>query len=78
MTSKKRIVNNAALENVDVMTYILHPFAMSDTKIGNHHSSNISITPTTAIECRQCLPLSVVQLKDNHCHNGVVDTFGRN
>ena len=31
--------------------------------------------------CRQCLPLSVVQLKGKHCrklhcHNGVVDTFG--
>ena len=33
------------------------------------------------MECRQCLPLSVVQLKDKHCQkphcrNGVVDTFG--
>ena len=25
-----RNVNNNALENVDVMTYILHPFAMCD------------------------------------------------
>ena len=33
-----------------------------------------------AMGCRQCLPLSVVQLKDKHCRkpycrNGVVDTF---
>ena len=32
--------------------------------------------------CRQCLPLSVVQLKDKHCqkphcHNGVVDALGQ-
>ena len=42
---------------------------------------NVSTTPITAMGCRQCLPLSVVQLKDKHCrrphcHNGVVDTFG--
>ena len=33
-----------------------------------------------AIGCRQCLPLSIVQLKGKHCRkphcrNGVVDTF---
>ena len=43
---------------------------------------NISTTPITAMECRQCLPLSVVQLKGKHCQkphccNGVVDTFGQ-
>ena len=27
-----RNVNNTALENVDVMTYILHPFAMKNAK----------------------------------------------
>ena len=37
-------------------------------------------TPITAIGCRQCLPLSVVQLKGKHCRkphcrNGVVDTI---
>ena len=42
---------------------------------------NISTTPITAMGCRQCLPLSVVQQKGKHCqkphcHNGVVDTFG--
>ena len=42
---------------------------------------NISTTPITAMGCRQCLPLSVVQLKGKHCRkphcrNGVVDTFG--
>jgi hypothetical protein len=42
---------------------------------------NVSTTPIMAIGCRQCLPLTVVQLKDKHCRkphcrNGVVDTFG--
>ena len=42
---------------------------------------NVSTTPITAMGCRQCLPLSVVQLKSKHCRrkphcrNGVVDTF---
>ena len=45
-------------------------------------SPNVSTTPITAMGCRQCLPLSVVQLKGKHCRkprcrNGVVDTFGR-
>ena len=42
---------------------------------------NVSTTPITAMGCRQCLPLSVVQLKGKHCQkphcrNGVVDTIG--
>ena len=46
------------------------------------HSPNISTTPITAMGCRQCLPLSVVQLKGKHCRkphcrNGIVDTFGQ-
>ena len=41
---------------------------------------NVSTTLITAMGCRQCLPLSVVQLKGKHCRkphcrNGVVDTF---
>jgi hypothetical protein len=45
-------------------------------------SRNVSTTPITAMGCRQCLPLSVVQLKGKHCRkphcrNGVVDTFER-
>ena len=45
------------------------------------YSPNVSTTPITAMGCRQCLPLSVVQLKGKHCRklhcrNGVVDTFG--
>ena len=41
---------------------------------------NVSTTPITAMGCRQCLPLSVVQLKGKHCRkphcrNGVVDTL---
>jgi hypothetical protein len=43
---------------------------------GGDHSPNISTTPITAMGCRQCLPLSVVQLKGKHCRNGVVNTFG--
>ena len=43
-------------------------------------SPNVSRTPITVMGCRQCLPLSVVQLKGKHCpkphcRNGVVDTF---
>ena len=39
--------------------------------------SNTSTTPITTMGCRQCLPLSVVQLKGKHCRkphcrNGVV------
>ena len=40
-------------------------------------SSNLSTTLITAMGCRQCLPLSVFQLKSKHCRNGVVDTFGQ-
>ena len=43
-------------------------------------SLSVSTTPITAMGCRQCLPLSVVQLKGKYCQkpncpNGVVDTF---
>ena len=42
-------------------------------------SPNVDTTPITEMRCRQCLPLSVVQLKGKHCGkphccNGVVDT----
>ena len=46
------------------------------TKI-NGSRPDVSTTPITAMGCRQCLPLSVVQLKGKHCRNGVVDTFGQ-
>jgi hypothetical protein len=41
---------------------------------------NLSTTPIMEMGCRQCLPLSVVQLKCKHCwqihcSNGVVDSF---
>ena len=39
-------------------------------------SPNVSITLIMAMGCRQCLPLSVFQLKGKHCRNGIVDTFG--
>ena len=43
---------------------------------------NVFTTPITAMGCRKCLPLSVLQLKSKHClkphcRNGVVDTFGQ-
>ena len=43
-------------------------------------SRKVSTTPITAMGCRQCLPLSVVQLKGKHCRkphcrNWVADTF---
>ena len=31
------------------------------------HGPNVSPTPITAMGCRQCLPLSVEQLKGKHC-----------
>ena len=42
---------------------------------GSVLSPNVSTTPITAMWCRQCLPLSVVQLKGKdcrkpHCHKG--------
>ena len=45
------------------------------------HCLNVSTTPITAMGCRQCLPLSVVQLKGKHCRkphcrNEVVNMFG--
>ena len=48
--------------------------------IRSWHGPNVSTTPITAMGCRKCLPLSVVQLKGKHCRkphyrNGVVDTF---
>ena len=58
----------------------------SKREILSSHSPNVSTTPITAMECRQCLPLSDVQLKGKHCRkphcrkphcrNGVIDTFG--
>ena len=48
----------------------------------NCNCPNVSTTPIMAMGCRQCLSLSVVQLKGKHCRkphcrNGVVDTFGQ-
>ena len=47
---------------------------------GEPQCPNASTTPITAMGCRQCLHLSVVQLKGKHCRkphcrNGVVGTF---
>ena len=48
--------------------------------IGTRHGMNVSTTRIMAMGCRQCLHLSVVQLKGKHCRkphcrNGVVGTF---
>ena len=48
---------------------------------GKGEGWNVSTTPNMAMGCRQCLSLSVVQLKGKHCKkphccNGIVDTFG--
>ena len=40
------------------------------TELGRH-SPNVSTTPITAMGCRQCLHLSVVQLKGKHCLNPI-------
>ena len=44
-----------------------------------HQSPNVSATPITAMGCRQCLPLSFVQLKQcpkPHWRNVIADMFG--
>ena len=51
-----------------------------NNQVGGWTFLNISKTPITAMGCRQCLPLSDVQLKGKHCQkthcrNGVVDTL---
>ena len=52
-------------------------------KINPRYCPNVPTTPITAMGCRQCLLLSVVQLKGKpcqkpHCCNGVVDSFRHN
>ena len=51
------------------------------TRVGEE-GPNVSTTPITAMGCRKCLPLIVVQLKGlhcrkSHCRNGVLDTLGQ-
>ena len=58
--------------NLYVTYYVMIKFCV--------HCPNVSTTPIRAMECRQCLPLSVVQLKGKHCGklhccNEVVDTL---
>ena len=36
-----------------------------------NYCPNVSTTPNTAMGCRQCLPLSVVQLKGKHCQKSI-------
>ena len=43
--------------------------------LSNKHCPNVSITPITAMGCRQCLPLKGKHCRKPHCRNGVVDTF---
>ena len=54
-------------------------------KLSHHQLARISplLLVITHCRCRQCLPLSAVQLKGKHCQkthcrNGVVDTFRQN
>ena len=54
--------------------------AWEENKQTMWYSPNVSTTSVTAMGCRQCFPLSVVQLKGKHCPkphccNGVVDAF---
>ena len=42
-----------------------------DLQAANRQGSNLSTTPITAMGCRQCLPLSVVQLKGKHCQKTI-------
>ena len=37
---------------------------------------NVSTTPIMAMGCRQCLPLSVVQLKGKHCKKKPIAVMG--
>ena len=60
------------------MYFATQSFSLS--VISRKYCPNISTTPITAMGCRQCSPLIVVQLKGKHyrkphCCNGVVDTF---
>ena len=59
-----------------------HKYTFLRRPLWNTQCLNVSTTPITAMGCRQCLPLSVVQLKGKHCRkphcrNGVVDSFGQ-
>jgi hypothetical protein len=53
---------------------------VEDARLLVQYGWNVSTTPITAMGCRQCLPLTIVQLNDKHCRkphcrNWVVDTF---
>ena len=55
---------------------------MHSLSLSSELCRNVSTTPITAMGCRQCLPLSVVQLKGKHCrkphcHNRVVSRYVR-
>ena len=60
----------------------VHPLNMKRFSVlYNPLGPNVSTTPIMAMECRQCLSLSVFQLKGKHfrklhCRNEVVDTLG--
>ena len=52
-----------------------------ENPIVDMHGPKVSTTAIKAMGCRQLLPLSITQVKVNHCRkphcrNGVVDRFG--
>ena len=50
----------------------VHPLNMKRFSVlYNPLGPNVSTTPIMAMECRQCLSLSVFQLKGKHCRNPV-------
>ena len=59
---------------------IPNPIANLDFLMKIQNCPNVPTTPIMAMGCKQCLPLSIVQLKGKHyrkphCRNGVVDMF---
>ena len=44
---------------------------------GDKQGSNVSTTTITAMECRQCIPLRVVQLKGKYCQKPIAVTGSR-
>ena len=68
----------AVFLTIYVSNFLTYHFLSCQASFGK--PPNVSTTPITAMGCRQCLSLSVVQLKGKlcqqpHCRNGVVDTF---
>ena len=85
-SSLKTCLKFFALYNLCVLTQNLWKcpkiFSWDSPALKWSPSLNVSTTPITAMDCRQCLPLSVVQLKGKHwqklhCRKVVVDKIGQ-